>query len=421
MKTLIPSPPSTTPDAPDWPTLREDFPILEQEVQGRPLIYFDNAATSQKPRAVMDALVHYYERDNANVHRGLHELSNRATTAFEAARVRAAKFLNARSADEIIFTRGTTEGINLVAAAWGTKFIKRGDKILLTEMEHHSNIVPWQLLAERTGAQLVFLPINGDAGLLDLGQLDAFLTSDVKLLAMTHISNSLGTINPVAEYCERARRRGIVTLIDAAQSAGHCPIDVQQIGCDFLALSAHKMCGPTGFGVLYGRGEQLEKTPPYQGGGEMILSVDYHKSTWKDAPHKFEAGTPDISGAIALHAAMDYLDRIGLDRIAQHDLELGAYAYEKMSALKGIRLFGPTVGRAGLMSFLLDGVHAHDVVTVADQRGVALRGGHHCNQPLMKKLGVESTARASFYFYNTTEEIDRFVEVIREIQKFFGN
>jgi cysteine desulfurase/selenocysteine lyase len=404
----------------DWKTLREDFPILDQKVHGQALLYLDNAATSQKPRAVIDALCRYYERDNANVHRGLHELSNRATAAFEAARVRAAKFLNARNAEEIIFTRGTTEGINLVAAAWGTKFIKRDDKILLTEMEHHSNIVPWQLLAERTGAQLAFLPINGDRGLLDLGRLDEFLTSDVKLLAMTHISNSLGTINPVAEYCERARRRGIVTLIDAAQSAGHRPIDVQQIGCDFLALSGHKMCGPTGIGVLYGRGERLEETPPYQGGGEMILSVDFHKSTWKHAPHKFEAGTPDISGAIAMHAAMDYLDSIGRDRIAQHDQELGAYAFEKLAALKGIRLFGPTIGRAGLVSFLLDGAHAHDVVTVADQRGVALRGGHHCNQPLMKKLGVESTARASFYFYNTTEEIDRFVEVVREIQKFFG-
>lgn len=409
------------PDVPSWSALREDFPILDQKVHGHPLIYFDNTATSQKPRAVIDALVHYYECINANVHRGLHELSNRATDAFEAARVRAAKFLNARSADEIIFTRGTTESINLVAAAWGTQFIKRGDKILLTEMEHHSNIVPWQLLAERTGAQLVFLPVNGDAGLLDPGQLDGYLTSDVKLLAMTHISNSLGTINPIAEYCERARRRGIVTLIDAAQSAGHCPIDVQQIGCDFLALSAHKMCGPTGFGLLYGRGERLEETPPYQGGGEMILSVDYHKSTWKDAPHKFEAGTPDISGAIALHAAMDYLDRIGRDRIAQHDQELGAYAFEKLAALKGIRIFGPTIGRAGLVSFLLDGIHAHDVVTVANQRGVALRGGHHCNQPLMKKLGVESTARASFHFYNTTEEIDHFVELIRDIQKYFGN
>jgi cysteine desulfurase/selenocysteine lyase len=287
-------------------------------------------------------------------------------------------------------------------------------------MEHHSNIVPWQLLAERTGAQLLFLPINGDRGLLDPGQLDGFLTSDVKLLAMTHISNSLGTINPIAEYCERARRLGIVTLIDAAQSAGHCPMDVQQIGCDFLAFSGHKMCGPTGIGVLYGRGEVLEKMPPYQGGGEMILSVDFHQSTWKHAPHKFEAGTPDISGAIGLHTAMDYLDGIGRDRIAQHDLDLGAYAFEKLAALKGIRLFGPPIGRAGLVSFLLDGVHAHDVVTVADQHGVALRGGHHCNQPLMKKLGVESTARASIYFYNTTEEIDRFVEVVCEIKKFFG-
>ncbi len=403
----------------NWLEVRKDFPILDQKVHGHPLIYFDNAATTQKPRSVIDALRRYYERDNANVHRGIHELSNRATAAFEAARVRAATFLNARSADEIIFTRGTTEGINLVAAAWGTKHIKRGDKILLTEMEHHSNIVPWQLLAQRTGAQLAFLPISDDRGLLDLGQLDGFLTSDVKLLAMTHVSNTLGTINPVAEYCERARRRGIVTLIDAAQSAGHRPIDVRQIGCDFLAFSAHKMCGPTGCGVLYGRAERLEETPPYQGGGDMILSVDFHGSTWKQPPHRFEAGTPDISGAIALHAAMDYLDAIGRDRIAKHDQELGAYAFEKLTALKGVRLFGPPIGRAGLVSFLLDGIHAHDVVTVADQRGVALRGGHHCNQPLMKKLGVESTARASFYFYNTTEEIDRFAEIIREIQKFF--
>ncbi len=404
----------------DWEKLRGDFPILDQKVHGHPLIYLDNAATTQKPRAVVDALRHYYERDNANVHRGIHELSNRSTAAFEAARQRAAKFINARSADEIIFTRGTTEGINLVAQAWGTKHLKRGDKILLTEMEHHSNIVPWQMLAERVGAQLVFLPVNGDRGMLDLSRLDEWLTSDVKLLAMTHISNTLGTVNPVVEFCERARKKGIVTLVDAAQSIGHRPVDVQQIGCDFLVFSSHKMCGPTGFGILYGRMEMLEQTPPYQGGGEMILTVDYQKSTWKKAPHRFEAGTPDISGAIGLHAAMDYLDAIGRENIAHHDQELGAYAFEKLSAMKGIRLFGPTIGRAGLVSFLLDGVHAHDVVTVADQRGVALRGGHHCNQPLMKKLGVESTARASFYIYNTTAEIDRFVEVIRDIQKFFG-
>ena len=406
----------------NWSSLRADFPILDQTIHGQPLIYFDNAATTQKPRMVLDALRHYYEHDNANVHRGIHELSNRATAAFEAARVRAAKFINARSSDEIIFTRGTTEGINLVAQAWGLKHLKAGDKILLTEMEHHSNIVPWQLLAERSGAKLVYLPVTGDIGLLDLSRLDECLTKDVKLFAMTHISNSLGTINPVADICTRARKLGITTLVDAAQSAGHRPIDVQEFGCDFLVFSSHKMCGPTGIGVLYGRQETLENMPPYQGGGEMILSVDFHQSTWKQAPHRFEAGTPDISGAVGLHAAMDYLDKIGRHNIAQHDQELGAYAYAALSGLKGgIRLFGPHIGRAGLVSFLLKEIHAHDVVTVADQRGVALRGGHHCNQPLMRKLGVESTARASFYFYNTTVEIDRFVEVLGEIQKFFGS
>jgi cysteine desulfurase/selenocysteine lyase len=404
----------------DWSALRRDFPILDQQVHGKPLIYLDNAATSQKPRAVIDALSHYYERDNANVHRGIHELSNRATAGFEAARARTAKFLNARSADEIIFTRGTTEAINLVAATWGATNLKPGDKILLTEMEHHSNIVPWQLLAQRTGAQVVYLPVTGPEGLLDLSRLDSLLASGVKLLSMVHISNSLGTINPVADLCARARQRGIVTLVDAAQSAGHRPVNVQEIGCDFLALSGHKMCGPTGIGVLYGRMEMLADMPPYQGGGEMILTVDYDKTSFKKPPHRFEAGTPDISGPIGLHAAMDYLDAIGRDRIAAHDLELGSYAHEKLSRLKGIRLFGPRTGRAGLVSFLLEGVHAHDVVTLADQAGVALRGGHHCTQPLMKKLGVESTARASFYFYNTAEEIDRFIEVVQEIQKFFG-
>lgn len=406
---------------PDWPTLRKDFPILDQKVHGYPLTYLDNAATTQKPLPVLEALDHFYRRDNANVHRGIHELSNRATAAFEAARARAARFINAQSAEEIVFTRGTTEGINLVAQAWGGKFLQRGDQILLTEMEHHSNIVPWQLLAERVGAELLFLPVNGDRGLLDLATLDQWLSPRVKLLAMTHISNSLGTINPVAEFCGRARRHGIVTLVDAAQSAGHRPLDVRQIGCDFLAFSSHKMAGPTGFGVLYGRGERLEEMPPYQGGGEMILSVDFHETSYKKPPHRFEAGTPDIAGAIGLHAAMDYLDAVGRDRIARHDQELGAYAFEKLSAMKGLRLFGPTIGRAGLISFLIEGVHAHDVVTAADQCGVALRGGHHCNQPLMKKLRVESTARASFYLYNTTAEIDRLAEVIREIQKFFGS
>jgi cysteine desulfurase/selenocysteine lyase len=405
---------------PDWPALRADFPILDQQVHGQPLIYFDNAATSQKPRAVIDALVHYYEHDNANVHRGIHELSNRATAGYEAARTRAAKFINARSAEEIIFTRGTTEGINLVASSWGTKNLKSGDVILLTEMEHHSNLVPWQLLAQRTGAKLAYVPITGDEGLLDLSKLDSLLTKQVKLFAMVHISNSMGTVNPVADLCARARKLGITTLVDAAQSAGHCPVDVQAIGCDFLAFSGHKICGPTGIGVLWGRQELLDAMPPYQGGGEMILSVEYQKTEFKKAPHRFEAGTPDISGPIGLHAAMDYLDAIGRENIWKHDQELAAYACEKLAALKGVRLFGPKTGRAGLVSFLLKDVHAHDVVTLADQAGVALRGGHHCTQPLMHRLGVESTARASFYFYNTKAEVDRFVEVVKEIQKFFG-
>lgn len=413
---MIFMPPST----PDWSALRADFPILDQQVHGHPLVYFDNAATSQKPRAVIDALVRYYERDNANVHRGIHELSNRSTNAFEAARERTRKFLNARSTEEIIFTRGTTEGINLIANAWGGKFIKAGDVILLTEMEHHSNIVPWQMLAERTGAKLRYIPITGDEGLLDLGKLDSLLTPEVKLFAMVHISNALGTLNPVADLCARARKLGITTLVDGAQSAGHLPVDVQAIGCDFYAFSGHKICGPTGIGALYGRKEVLENTPPWHGGGEMIATVDYFKSTWNTLPHKFEAGTPDISGPIGLHAALDYLDAVGRENIFRHDLELATYAYQRLSELKGVRLFGPRGERGGLVSFLLDDVHAHDVVTIADRYGVALRGGHHCTQPLMKKLGVPSTARASFYFYNTKAEVDRFIEVVREIQKFFG-
>ena len=382
----------------DWKKIRSDFPILDQKVHGQPLIYFDNAATSQKPRAVIESLVHYYEHDNANVHRGIHELSNRATAAFEAARERTAKFINARSSDEIVFTRGTTEGVNLVAMTWGNQNVKAGDVILLTEMEHHSNLVPWQLLAERTGAKLAFLPVTGDIGQLDMSRVDELLTSRVRMFSMVHISNSLGTINPVVELCARARKLGVTTFVDAAQSAGHRPLDVQEIDCDFLALSGHKMCGPTGIGALYGRREILEKMPPYHGGGEMILNVEYQKSTWKHAPHKFEAGTPDIAGVIGLAAAMDYLDAIGRDKIASHDLELGAYAFAKLSGLKNIRLFGPHVGRAGLVSFLLNGIHAHDVTELANRQGIALRGGHHCTQPLMHKLGVESTSRASFYF-----------------------
>jgi len=406
---------------PDWRQLRADFPILNQEVHGKPLIYFDNAATAQKPRMVIDAVRRFYERDNANIHRGIHELSNRATAAYENARARAARFLNARHAEEIVFTRGTTEGINLVAHTWGVTHLQAGDVILLTEMEHHSNLVPWQLLAQRTGAKLAYVPVTGDDAQLDLTRLDALLTDRVKLFAMVHVSNSMGTVNPVADLCARARQRGITTLVDGAQSAGHLPVDVQALGCDFFVFSGHKICGPTGIGVLYGRQELLDTLPPYQGGGEMILTVSYQQTEFKKAPHRFEAGTPDISGPVGLHAAMDYLDAIGRERIWRHDQELARYAYEKLAALDHIRLFGPPRDRAGLVSFLLKDVHAHDVVTLADQAGVALRGGHHCTQPLMHKLGVESTARASFYFYNTPAEVDRFVDVVREIQKFFAS
>jgi cysteine desulfurase / selenocysteine lyase len=412
-------PEKTNPPAVGSEALRRDFPILDQIVNRNPLIYLDNAATTQKPRVVIDALRNYYERDNANVHRGVHELSNRSSAAYEKGRERAARFINAKRSSEVIFTRGTTESINLVAQAWGTAHVKQGDTILLTEMEHHSNIVPWQLLAERVGARLAYLPVEDDRGLLDLNQLDQKLTSDVRVFAFTHVSNSLGTVNPAREFCRRARARGITTVVDAAQSIGHGPIDVQELDCDFLAFSGHKMCGPTGIGGLYGRQELLEATPPYQGGGDMIATVGFEKSTWNQLPHKFEAGTPNIAGVVGLHAAMDYLDAIGRSNIARYDHELGAHAYEELSRLKGIRLFGPHIGRAGLVSFLLNDVHAHDLVTVADQRGIALRGGHHCNQPLMNKLGVVSTARASFYFYNTRQEIERLIEVLREIQKFF--
>lgn len=415
------APPPVQPRDVNLESLRKDFPILDQRVHGHPLVYLDNAATSQKPRAVLDALNRFYENDNANVHRGIHELSRRSTEAYEGARDRTARFINARQSSEIIFTRGTTEAINLLAHTWGAKNLKAGDTILLTEMEHHSNIVPWQLMAARTGAKLAYVPVTGDDGLLDLPRLDGFLNDkSVKLFAFTHVSNTLGTVNPVADLCARARQRNIVTLVDGAQSVGHRPVDVQEIGCDFMAFSGHKMCGPTGIGVLYGRAELLEELPPYQGGGDMIATVDYFSSTWKEAPHRFEAGTPNFAGVVGLHAAMDYLAGVGLDQIARHDQELSAYAYEQLSRLDGIRLFGPTKERSGVVSFLLKDVHAHDVVTVADQYGVALRGGHHCNQPLMKRLGVESTARASFYFYNTAAEVDRLFEVLKEIQKFFA-
>jgi len=409
---------------PTWPTVRADFPVLHQKVNGKPLVYLDNGATAQKPQAVLDALSHFYAYDNANVHRGLHALSMRATDAYEGARARVAKFVNAADPAEIIFTRGTTESINLVAASWGGANLKPGDVILLTEMEHHSNLVPWQLVAKRTGAKLRYLPILGAnvEGGLDLSQLDALLTPEVKVFAFTHVSNTTGTINPAADLCARARARGIVTVIDGAQSIGHLPVDVRALGCDFFAFSGHKMAGPTGIGALYGRRALLDAMPPWQGGGGMISVVDFFESKWKPSPERFEAGTPNFADATALAVACDYLDALGRPAIAQHDSALARHAYEKLSVLPGIRLLGPALGadRSGLVSFAFADVHAHDIVTFADEDGIALRGGHHCNQPLMKKLGLTSTTRASFYVYNTEEEIDLLVTSLRRILKFFG-
>lgn len=402
----------------NWQSIREDFPILHQQVHGKPLIYFDSAASSQKPRAVIDALRHYYEHDHANVHRGLHVLSTRATEAYEAARAKVATYLNAASVDEIIFTRGTTEGINLVANTWGVRFLREGDVILLTEMEHHSNLVPWQILAERTGARLRFVPVRED-GTLELSALDSLLTPEVKIFSFTHISNSLGTINPVAELCAAARAVGAVTLVDAAQSAGHVPIDVRALGCDFLAFSGHKMCGPTGIGALYGRAELLDAMPPWHGGGEMILSVNYERSTYKKAPGKFEAGTPNIADAIGLGAAIDYIESIGRAAIFEHDAQLASYAQRRLEELPGVRVVGPSA-RTGLVGFVMDAAHPHDLTTYADQYGLALRGGHHCNQPLMRKFGLPGTTRASFYFYNTPEEIDRMMEILENAVRFFA-
>lgn len=407
-----------------WSNLRADFPTLHQQVHGKPLIYLDNAATAHKPQVVIDAVSHFYERDNSNVHRGLHALSMRATDAYEGSRARVAKYLNAADSAEIIFTRGTTEAINLVASSWGGANLKNGDVILLTEMEHHSNLVPWQLIAQRTGATLRFVPVGGtnaEHG-LDLAQVDALLTPEVKLFAFTHISNTLGVINPAAALCAKARARGIVTLIDGAQSIGHMPVDVRALDCDFYAFSAHKMAGPTGIGALYGKLALLNAMPPYQGGGGMIAQVDYLSARWKPSPERFEAGTPNFGDAVGLAAACDYLDSIDRAAIARHDAELAGLAYEKLSTLPGIRLLGPTAAhvRSGLVSFAFADVHAHDVVTFADEDAIALRGGHHCNQPLMKKLGLTSTTRASFYVYNTADEVDALVVSLRKILKFFG-
>jgi len=402
----------------DWSALREDFPILRERVNGHPLIYFDSAASSQKPRAVLDVVRNYYEHENANVHRGLHALSARATEHYEKSRQRVADFIGAASADEIVFTRGTTESINLVAQAWGGKFLRAGDVILLTEMEHHSNLVPWQLLAERIGARLRFVPVRDD-GTLELEKLSSLLTAEVKIFAFTHVSNSLGTINPVAELCQKARAVGAMTLVDAAQSIGHMPLNVQELGCDFLAFSGHKMCAPTGIGVLYGGLDILDSVPPWHGGGEMITSVTLEKSTFKKPPHRFEAGTPNIAGAIGLAAAIDYLEGIGRAEIFKHDVDLASYALQGMADVAGLHVLGPSRDRGGVISFVMGAAHPHDLTTFADQYGLALRGGHHCNQPLMRRFGVPGTSRASFYLYSTREEIDRMVDILDKAVLFF--
>ncbi len=405
---------------PTWDRIRDQFPILDQKVNGRPLVYLDNAATTHKPASVIAALDRFYARDNSNVHRGLHALSMRATDAYEGARSRVKTFINAAAPEEIIFTRGTTESINLVAASWGAANLRKGDVILLTEMEHHSNLVPWQLVAQRTGATLRYLPVTGDDGLLDLASLDRVLTPEVKLFAFTHVSNTLGTINPAAELCARARALGVTTVVDAAQSVGHMPLDVQAMGCDFLAFSGHKMASVTGIGVLYGRRALLDAMPPWQGGGGMISSVDFHESRWKPSPERFEAGTPNFGDAVALGASCDFLDGLGRDEIRRHDADLAMEARDRLSELPGIRILGPGGERGGLVSFAFSGVHAHDVVTFADEDGIALRGGHHCNQPLMRRLGLTSTVRASFYVYNERREIDALVDSMRRTIKFFG-
>ncbi|QSR88253.1 aminotransferase class V-fold PLP-dependent enzyme [Methylacidiphilum caldifontis] len=400
-------------------TFRKDFPILSQRVNGYPLVYFDNAATTQKPRQVIDALSNFFLSSNANVHRGLHELSNRATELLEESRQKIAHFIHAQGPEEIVFTKGTTESLNLVASSLGS-LLKPAEGILLTEMEHHSNLIPWQQLAKQRGLRLFYLPIKDKEGGLQMEKLEEIFTHNrIAVFSFTHVSNTLGVINPVESLCSIARKHGVISVVDAAQSAGHRLIDVQKIGCDFLAFSGHKMCGPTGIGVLYGKKEWLEKIPPYQFGGNMVLEADFSDSRWKDPPHKFEAGTLPIAEAIGLKAAIDYLCQIGLDKIALHDEQIGSYAYSKISSLPCIIPLGPKGRRAGIVSFSIKGLHPHDFISFCDRYGIALRGGHHCNKPLLSKLGIDSTVRASFYFYNTQNEVDQFMEIAEKCLRFF--
>ena len=403
----------------DVERVREDFPILKQKVHGKPLVYFDNAATSQKPVTVIEAEERFYREYNSNIHRGVHQLSERATRAYEDARVKIQHFLNAGEAREIVFVRGTTEAINLVAAAYGRKNVQAGDEILITAMEHHSNIVPWQILCEEKGARLRVAPVN-DRGELVFEEFEKLLNSRTRLVSVTHVSNVLGTINPVREIVAAAHRMNVPVFVDGAQAAPHLKVDVRDLDCDFYALSSHKMFGPTGIGVLYGKAGLLEAMPPYQGGGDMISSVSFEKTIYNVIPYKFEAGTPNIAATIGLGAAIDYIDQLGLENVAAYEHELLEYAPEAVSRLPGVRIVGTARQKASVISFVLDGIHAHDVGTVLDQEGIAVRTGHHCAQPLMERFQVPATARASLAFYNTKEEVDRLAAGIEKVKHIFG-
>jgi cysteine desulfurase / selenocysteine lyase len=403
----------------DVPRLRAEFPILATSVRGRPLVYLDNAATSQKPKAVIDALRRYYQTQNANVHRGVYALSEQATAAYEAVREKARVFLNARAEQEIVFVRGTTEAVNLVASSWGRTNLRSGDEVLVSAMEHHSNIVPWQLVCEATGARVRVIPMN-QRGELELDQYERLLEGPVKLVAVAHISNSLGTVNPVSEIARLAHEHGAVVLVDGAQGAPHVPIDVQELDADFYTVSGHKMYGPTGFGVLYGRERLLDAMPPYQGGGDMIKAVTFARTTYADPPARFEAGTPHIAGGIGFGAAIDWLAGLDRDAAAAHEQDLVDYATGRLREISGVRVIGTAAHKAAVVSFVMDGVHAHDVGTIVDQDGVAIRTGHHCAQPVMDFFGVPATARASFGCYNTREEVDVLVAALQKVRKVFA-
>jgi cysteine desulfurase/selenocysteine lyase len=399
--------------------IRADFPILARTVHGKPLVYLDNAATTQKPQAVLDVIARYFKETNANVHRGVHELSARATDQYEAARERVRAYFNAVSTREIVFVRNATEGINLVAHSFVKPGLREGDEVLISAMEHHSNIVPWQIVCEGTGARLRVAPID-DHGTLRLDEFERLLGPRTKIAAITHMSNALGTITPARELVTIARRKNVPVLLDASQAAYHLRVDVQALDCDFLVATGHKLYGPTGIGVLYGKESRLEAMPPFLGGGDMIASVTFEKSTWNVLPYKFEAGTPHIAGAIGLHAALDYIDAIGLDAIGAHERELTAYATDVLQAIPGIRLIGTSPEKSSIVSFVMDGVHPHDIGTIVDREGVAIRTGHHCAQPVMERFGVPATARASIAMYNTREEIDRLGRALVKVREVFA-